>query len=168
MRPVCGYCFFIKECDILPRVLKPIEISGGGYENDTGRRLDCFPGSEKPRPLVPGRRPRIRLPLVSDPLQGRGLWRHKPDQTAARNTDNSNRVIVNPETCDRGRYTHFCGYFLHVSDPGAQDPIVRQFSPTGNGGWNRVSRGGSEELVRRVKDARYPTGCLRCGAMTRL
>jgi hypothetical protein len=50
MRPVCGYCFFIKECDILPGVLKPIEISGGGYENDTGRRrvvhhVDQFKGS---------------------------------------------------------------------------------------------------------------------------
>jgi hypothetical protein len=122
------------------------EVTRAALADGCHRRLDCFPGSEKPRRLVPGRRPRIRLPLVSDPLQGRGLWRHKPDQTAARNTDNSNRVIVNPETCDRGPYTHFCGYFLHVSDPGAQDPIVRQFSPTGNGGWNRVSRGGSEEL----------------------
>ena len=39
-------------------------------------------------------------------------WGHKPGQTAARNTDNSNRVISNPETCDRGPYTNFCGWFI--------------------------------------------------------
>ena len=40
-----------------------------------------------------------------------GFWGHKPGQTAARNTDNSSVVIANPETCDRGGYTDFCGYF---------------------------------------------------------
>jgi len=40
-----------------------------------------------------------------------GMWSHKPGQTPARNTDNSGRPILSPETCDRGPYTSFCGYF---------------------------------------------------------
>jgi hypothetical protein len=40
-----------------------------------------------------------------------GIWCHKPGQTAARNYDNSNRQITNPETCNRGSYTQFCGYW---------------------------------------------------------
>jgi hypothetical protein len=40
-----------------------------------------------------------------------GFWGHKPGGTAARNLDNSNVLIVNPETCNRGGYTDFCGYF---------------------------------------------------------
>ena len=31
--------------------------------------------------------------------------------TAARDVDNGNVLIVNPETCNRGPYTEFCGYF---------------------------------------------------------
>jgi hypothetical protein len=49
-----------------------------------------------------------------------GFWGHKPGQTAARNVDNAN-VLINgitrtPANCNRGPYTHFCGY---------------RFSPTG-------------------------------------
>ncbi|MBU8896743.1 hypothetical protein DRW03_16675 [Corallococcus sp. H22C18031201] len=40
-----------------------------------------------------------------------GHWCHKPGQTAARNYDNSLNWITNPETCDRGGYTTFCGYY---------------------------------------------------------
>lgn len=40
-----------------------------------------------------------------------GRWSHKPGQTPARNTDNAGRVIDSPETCDRGPYTVFCGYY---------------------------------------------------------
>lgn len=42
-----------------------------------------------------------------------GFWGHKPGGTAARNTDNSGNVIGgtrNPYNCNRGNYTHFCGY----------------------------------------------------------
>ncbi len=43
-----------------------------------------------------------------------GFWGHKPGSTAARNTDNSNRVIdgttLTPANCNRGGYTVFCGY----------------------------------------------------------
>ncbi|MCE9668080.1 hypothetical protein LY474_09670 [Myxococcus stipitatus] len=38
-------------------------------------------------------------------------WCHKPGQTAARNYDNSNNLITNPEAADRGGYTIFCGYY---------------------------------------------------------
>jgi hypothetical protein len=40
-----------------------------------------------------------------------GVWCHKPGQTAARNYDNSGVVITNPETCNRGNYRTFCGYW---------------------------------------------------------
>jgi hypothetical protein len=73
-------------------------------------RCDCLPISEWPRRL---------MALVIDPgwdyhwyrHQRDGFWGHKPGSTAARNTDNSNVIITNPETCDRGGYTDFCGYF---------------------------------------------------------
>jgi hypothetical protein len=40
-----------------------------------------------------------------------GFWGHKPGGGTARNMDNSNVVITNPETCDRGRYNESCDYF---------------------------------------------------------
>ncbi len=46
-------------------------------------------------------------------LHSNGFWGHKPGGTAARNTDNRGRVIggsLNPQNCDRGPYTQFCGY----------------------------------------------------------
>jgi hypothetical protein len=74
------------------------------------KRCNCLPISEWPRRL---------MALVIDPgwdyhwyrHQRGGFWGHKPGKTAARNTDNSNVVITNPETCDRGGYTDFCDYF---------------------------------------------------------
>ena len=77
------------------------------------RRFVCFPDTEKPRYLVA---------LVVSPTPGfidfhwyrknqEGFWSHKPGGTAVRNVDNSNHVISNPETCNRGPYTQFCGYF---------------------------------------------------------
>lgn len=39
-----------------------------------------------------------------------GYWCHKPGHTSARNFDNSGLYITNPETCNRGPYTRFCGY----------------------------------------------------------
>lgn len=74
------------------------------------KRCNCLPASEYPRRL---------MALVIDPgfdyhwyrHQRGGFWGHKPGSTAARNVDNSNVVITNPETCDRGGYTNFCDYF---------------------------------------------------------
>ncbi len=74
------------------------------------KRCKCLPASEYPRRL---------MALVIDPgvdyhwyrHQRGGFWGHKPGSTAARNVDNSNHVITNPETCDRGGYTDFCDYF---------------------------------------------------------
>lgn len=73
-------------------------------------RCRCLPASEYPRRL---------MALVIWPgvdyhwyrHQIGGFWGHKPGQTAARNTDNSGVIITNPETCDRGGYINFCGYF---------------------------------------------------------
>lgn len=44
-------------------------------------------------------------------LDSNGLWSHKPGSTAARNTDNSGRLISSPETCNRGPYSVWCGYY---------------------------------------------------------
>lgn len=74
------------------------------------KRCNCLPLSEYPRRL---------MALVIDPgndyhwyrHQRGGFWGHKPGPTAARNVDNSNVVITNPETCNRGGYTDFCDYF---------------------------------------------------------
>jgi hypothetical protein len=74
------------------------------------KRCTCLPIDEWPRRL---------MALVIDPgvdyhwyrHQRGGFWGHKPGGTAARNIDNSSVVVANPETCDRGGYTDFCGYF---------------------------------------------------------
>lgn len=42
------------------------------------------------------------------------MWSHKPGGTAAKNTDNAGRAISNPETCDRGPYNLFCGWFNSI------------------------------------------------------
>ena len=77
------------------------------------KRYVCFPDSEKPRYLValviaPG--PRF-IDFHWYRRNSEGFWSHKPGGTAVINTDNSGRVITNPETCNRGPYTQFCGYF---------------------------------------------------------
>lgn len=66
-----------------------------------------------------GEWPRRRLALVVDPgvdyhwyrHQRGDFWGHKPGSTQARSTDQRNTIIRDPETCDRGGYTDFCGYF---------------------------------------------------------
>ena len=86
------------------------DVSGGAISDGLKRRCDCLPQSEYPRRLVA---------LVVDPgydyhwyrKQRSGFWGHKPGGTAARSTDNSGVLITDPETCDRGGYTDFCGYF---------------------------------------------------------
>lgn len=45
-----------------------------------------------------------------------GHWCHKQGHLPARNTDDSGFLITNPETCDRGPYTDFCGYFYADND----------------------------------------------------
>jgi len=74
------------------------------------KRCDCLPISEWPRRL---------MALVVAPNwdyhwyreQRGGFWGHKPGSTAARNVDNNNALVVNPETAARGPYTDFCDYF---------------------------------------------------------
>lgn len=89
------------------------EVTRAALCDGLHHRFTCFPASQKPRYLVA---------LVVSPTPGfidyhwyrkqkEGFWGHKPGGTAARNVDNSNQVIFNPQTCDRGPYTIFCGYF---------------------------------------------------------
>jgi hypothetical protein len=88
------------------------EVTKAALADGCHRRFDCFPDTEKPRWL---------MALVVGPgydyhwyrlhTKEEAFWGHKPGGTPARNTDNSGLVITNPETCDRGPYTDFCGYF---------------------------------------------------------
>jgi hypothetical protein len=86
------------------------DVAEGAISDGLRKRCDCLGRDEYPRRLVA---------LVIWPggdyhwyrKQKDGFWGHKPGQTAARKVDNSNNVITNPQTCDRGPYTDFCGYF---------------------------------------------------------
>ena len=44
-------------------------------------------------------------------LDSNAMWSHKQGGDPARNTDDSGDLIADPEICDRGPYTQFCGYF---------------------------------------------------------
>ncbi len=91
-------------------VMQCAQVSTAARYDGLVDRCKCVPASEYPRRL---------MALVVWPggdyhwyrHQIGGFWGHKPGKTAARNTDNSNVIISNPETCDRGNYTNFCGYF---------------------------------------------------------
>ena len=102
-----------KGCGHMYTAITCAEVTRAALCDGLHRRFDCFPDAEKPRWL---------MALVVAPGPGfvdyhwyrrskEGFWGHKPGSTAARNTDNSNRVITDPSTCDRGPYVHFCGYF---------------------------------------------------------
>jgi hypothetical protein len=89
------------------------EVARAALCDGMHRRYNCFPDSERPRYLVA---------LVVAPGPGfvdyhwyrkmkEGFWGHKPGGTAVRNLDNSGNIISDPASCDRGPYTHFCGYF---------------------------------------------------------
>jgi hypothetical protein len=41
-------------------------------------------------------------------------WSHKPGSLEVRNVDNSGKRIDDPQFCDRGWYTQFCGYMISV------------------------------------------------------
>jgi hypothetical protein len=41
-----------------------------------------------------------------------GYWTHKPGGTPATNVDNSNHLIPDPRTADRGPYTNFCTFMI--------------------------------------------------------
>ena len=85
-------------------------VSAAAMADGLRQRCDCLPDTEYPRRL---------MALVIDPgwdyhwyRHQRGeFWGHKPGPTAARHYDSSSAVILNPETCNRGGYTDFCGYF---------------------------------------------------------
>jgi len=41
-----------------------------------------------------------------------GYWSHKPGGTPVRNVDNSNHLIPDPRTANRGPYTDFCTFMV--------------------------------------------------------
>ncbi|MBO1417945.1 hypothetical protein [Streptomyces sp. FH025] len=102
----CGSMYTQITCD---------EVTRAALCDGMHHRFDCFPDSEKPRYLVA----LVVIPGGGDyhwyRKQKEGFWGHKPGGTAARNYDNSGKVIYDPETADRGPYTIFCGYFYGCS-----------------------------------------------------
>jgi hypothetical protein len=86
------------------------DVTTAALSDGLHHRFNCFPASESPRWL---------MALVVAPgydyhwyrKQKEGFWGHKPGGTAARNYDNNNKIVWNPETAARGPYTNFCGYF---------------------------------------------------------
>jgi hypothetical protein len=86
------------------------DVTRAALSDGLHRRFDCFPDTEKARWLVA---------LVVAPgwdyhwyrKQLEKFWGHKPGGTEARYKDNSGEKIYNPQSCDRGPYTDFCGYF---------------------------------------------------------
>jgi len=46
-----------------------------------------------------------------------GTWSHKMGMAEASNKDKKDKVITNPETCNRGSYRKFKGYFLIRENP---------------------------------------------------
>ena len=41
-----------------------------------------------------------------------GYWSHKPGSTPVVNVDNSNHLIPDPRTANRGMYTQFCTFMV--------------------------------------------------------
>jgi hypothetical protein len=100
-------------CGSIYRAISCAEVTRASLCDGLRQRYNCFPASESPRYLValvvaPG--PRF-VDFHWYRLMREGFWGHKPGSTPVRNVDNRNRVISDPATCDRGPYTHFCGYF---------------------------------------------------------
>ena len=97
--------------------MKCANVSTGAQADGAYAAPTCVPS---------GQEPRWYMAMVVWPgvdyhwyrLQAEGYWGHKPGQTAARNYDNSNNIIYNPETANRGGYRNFCGYFFARSGMG--------------------------------------------------
>jgi hypothetical protein len=86
------------------------QVTNGAVSD--GASIPCAPPNEAPRWF---------MALVIAPGPGfvdfhwyrkarQGFWGHKPGGTAARNYDNSGRIIYDPRTANRGPYTIFCGF----------------------------------------------------------
>ncbi len=87
------------------------EVSNAALKDGAKKRGDCCKDEEKPRWFMA----LVRDPVKDDfhwyRLHAEGFWGHKPGRMSATNLDNSKRIVHNPEFCDRGSYTEFCGYF---------------------------------------------------------
>ncbi len=75
------------------------------------RRYNCFPDTEKNRNLCsPGHLAGSRI-IIGIVCTQRDSGAINLEGRRQENTDNCNQVIKNPQTCCRGPYTQFCGYF---------------------------------------------------------
>src|SRR5258708_4066187 len=86
----------------------------GTHPSAVADGLVSVPGFSKP--LTPGQG--WYIALVIWPGQdfhwqdNVGCWSHKPGSTPVRNVDSSGAAISDPQTCNRGPYTAFCGYMV--------------------------------------------------------
>ena len=55
-----------------------------------------------------------------------GTWSHKPGKNRVQNTDNSDNIITNPETCNRGNYSTFAGFFMIRKKPGRKKKAFKK------------------------------------------
>ncbi|MFF5647928.1 hypothetical protein ACFY8N_05670 [Streptomyces collinus] len=86
------------------------DITQAALADGLRRYCDCLDSSEYPRQHMaltvwPG----IDYHWYRE--QRGGIWGHKPGKTEARKYDNKGNIVTDPETCDRGDYADFCGYF---------------------------------------------------------
>jgi len=108
---------------------QPGRISGHQYTAINCSNVGAAASWDGCKPTCVGSNKNVALVIAPGPgfidyhwyrRHSQGFWGHKPGGTAARNTDNSGRVIdgvhLTPANCNRGPYTIFCGY---------------RFSPTG-------------------------------------
>jgi hypothetical protein len=87
------------------------EVSEAAAKDGAKRRGDCLTDDQKPRWLVALAYDPVRDDYHWYRLHAEGFWGHKPGRSPATNSDNSKRIVYNPEHCVRGGYTEFCGYF---------------------------------------------------------
>lgn len=87
------------------------EVSKGALGDGAHWDGECFDESEIPR---------LYVALVIWPgrdyhwyrMQEGEFWAHKPGGTPAVDVDGDGKRIDDPQACDRGPYTQFCGYML--------------------------------------------------------
>ena len=88
-----------KDCEAMGKEL--IEVPSGDYVPKEGETLTA---------LMYGNETLIDFHFMRKGDYGR--WYHKPGIFSPTTYDDSGRFIRDPQSCDRGVYNHFCGYFI--------------------------------------------------------
>jgi hypothetical protein len=100
---------------IIPATCTGPQVAGGALADGYRADGNCQPATATNRwvvAMVTGTFPDGTRDYHWYRRQTEGFWGHKPGETSAVNVDNSGHVITDPETCDRGSYTEWNGYYL--------------------------------------------------------